>query len=100
MATDATILGKNTLESEYNQLFCRNIRININNPFIIPILTTKRNGYRKICLRYPVNEIQTSNFPEGDNRYNEDNEDYGMNSTDLVQTCNDSLLTYFFDHDD
>ena len=58
-------------------------------------MTTKRDGRRKIRLCYPVNEIQTSNFPEGDNRYNEDNEDYGMNSTDLVQTCNNSLLTYF-----
>ena len=52
---------------------------------------------------YLISLLEGDNYVsllEGDNYNNYNNEDYCINSTDLVPTCNDSLLTYFFDHDD
>ena len=92
-----SISWKNCLESEYDRLLCKNIRININNPSIIPILTIKDDGRHIIRRCYPVNAIHPINLPEGDNCYNED---YCINSTNLVPTCNDSPLTCFFHDDD
>ena len=84
---------KAVLESEYNRLLRRKNCINFNNPFIIPILTAKRDGHRKTRLCYLVNEIHTSNLPEGDNCHNDRyNEDYGMHFIELVPICNDSSL--------
>ena len=44
---------KNALDSEYDQLFSRNIQININNFSIIPILKNKHDGRLKIWLCDP-----------------------------------------------
>ena len=52
-------------------------------------------GVAKFVREYPVNEIYHISLLEGENR---DNEDYCINSTDLVPICNDFLLTNFFDH--
>ena len=60
-------------------------------------MTIQHDGRRKIRLCYPVNEIHPINLPEGDNCYKED---YCINYIDLVSTCNDSFLRYFFNHDD
>ena len=57
----------------------------------------EHDGCRKIRLCYLVSEIYPISLLEGE-IWN--NEDYSINSTDLVTTCNDSLLMYFFDHDD
>ena len=54
-------------------------------------------GVAKIRLCYQVKKIYLISLLVDDNR---NNEDYCINHTDLVPTCNDYLLTYFFDHDD
>ena len=52
-------------------------------------------GVAKIRLCYQVKKIYLISLLVDDNR---NNEDYCINHTDLVPTCNDYLLTYFFDH--
>ena len=91
---------KNALDSEYDRLLYRNIHININITPSIPFLKTKPDGRLKDWLCYPVNKINLISLLEGENCINCNNKDYCINSTNLVPTCNDFLLTYFFDHED
>ena len=89
---------KYALHSKYDRHLRKNIHININNPSVIPILTTKYDWRLKIQLCYPGNGIYPISLLLVEENCN--NEDYCINYTGLVITCNYSLLTYFFDHDD
>ena len=58
----------------------------------------RHDGRNKILLYYTFSEIYPISLIERENTIN--NEDYCINSTDLVPACNKSILTYFFDHDE